>query len=144
MLNVMFARQKCIMEISINDEYDVFQSGTIISHDNKAVCFYIEKLVAMDQLIKSNFSSNYCSTGQTLARVRFLPTLSNLTIPSIVAKIVSSPPRRVLFPGNTFVPNVFVDITDFIEKKLEIALLYEGEMQDNPYPRSQSRRPLWQ
>lgn len=33
------------MEISINDEYEVFQSGTIISHDNKAVCFYIEKLV---------------------------------------------------------------------------------------------------
>lgn len=44
----------------------------------------------------------------------------------------------VAIPGNTFVPNVFVDITDFIEKKLEIALLYEGEMQDNPYPRSQS------
>ena len=41
-------------------------------------------------------------------------------------------------PGNSFVPNVFVDISDYIEKKLEIASMYIGEMQDDPYPRSQS------
>lgn len=41
-------------------------------------------------------------------------------------------------PGNSFVPNVFVDISDYIEKKLEIASMYIGEMQEDPYPRSQS------
>lgn len=32
------------MKISINDEYEVLHSGTVISHDNKAVCFSIDKL----------------------------------------------------------------------------------------------------
>lgn len=41
-------------------------------------------------------------------------------------------------PGNSFVPNVFVDISDYIEKKLKIASMYIGEMQEDPYPRSQS------
>lgn len=33
-----------MFKIAINDEYEVLQSGTIISHDNKAVCFSIDKL----------------------------------------------------------------------------------------------------
>ena len=44
----------------------------------------------------------------------------------------------VSIPGNAFIPNVFVDISEYIEKKLEIAAMYKGEMQDDPYPRSYS------
>ena len=39
-------------------------------------------------------------------------------------------------PGLTFTPNVYVDITDFFEKKLEIMRLYESEMGVHPFPRS--------
>jgi len=39
-------------------------------------------------------------------------------------------------PENAFMPNVFIDITEFFEKKLEILQLYEGEVMEPPYPRS--------
>ena len=41
-------------------------------------------------------------------------------------------------PANTFLPNVYVDITDFMEKKLEIMQMYTTEVMQDPYPRSLS------
>lgn len=40
--------------------------------------------------------------------------------------------------STSFVPNVFVDITPYIDKKLEIMSKYEGELMQEPYPRSLS------
>ncbi|EYE88786.1 GlcNAc-PI de-N-acetylase [Fervidicella metallireducens AeB] len=39
-------------------------------------------------------------------------------------------------PENIFIPNVYSDITDYIDKKLEIMKLYESEVQEIPLPRS--------
>lgn len=39
-------------------------------------------------------------------------------------------------PENIFIPNVYSDITDFIDKKLEIMNIYESEVQEPPLPRS--------
>jgi len=39
-------------------------------------------------------------------------------------------------PVLSFVPNVYVDITDFFEKKIEIIKLYNTELMQAPYPRS--------
>ena len=44
----------------------------------------------------------------------------------------------VAISGNTFVPNVFVDITEYIDKKIEIMSMFKGELQQDPYPRSLS------
>lgn len=41
-------------------------------------------------------------------------------------------------PGSTFVPNVYVDITDYMDKKLEIMSMYDTELMNPPYPRSLS------
>lgn len=41
-------------------------------------------------------------------------------------------------PANTFVPNVYVDITDYMDKKLEIMSMYDTELMNPPYPRSLS------
>lgn len=38
--------------------------------------------------------------------------------------------------GETFNPNVFVDITDYIDKKKEIMRVYESEVMEPPFPRS--------
>jgi len=35
-----------------------------------------------------------------------------------------------------FIPNVFSDITDYLDKKLEIMEIYKSELQDYPMPRS--------
>ena len=40
--------------------------------------------------------------------------------------------------ATTFVPNVYVDITPFIDKKLEIMSMFEGELMEEPWPRSLS------
>jgi LmbE family N-acetylglucosaminyl deacetylase len=39
-------------------------------------------------------------------------------------------------PENTFIPNVFVDITNYFKKKLEIFKIYKSEVMKEPYPRS--------
>jgi len=40
--------------------------------------------------------------------------------------------------NNTFVPNVFVDITKYMDKKLAIMKLFTTEQMDEPYPRASS------
>jgi LmbE family N-acetylglucosaminyl deacetylase len=39
-------------------------------------------------------------------------------------------------PG--FRPNLFVDISNFLEQKLQIMRMFEGEMLDFPFPRSET------
>lgn len=41
-------------------------------------------------------------------------------------------------PENTFSPNYFVDITAFMEKKLEIMKMFNTEQMEEPYPRAMS------
>ncbi len=38
--------------------------------------------------------------------------------------------------AKTFIPNVYVDITDFMDRKLEIMQMYPKEVMAEPYPRS--------
>lgn len=40
------------------------------------------------------------------------------------------------FPENIFIPNYFVDISDFIDEKIEIMKIYESEIGHPPFPRS--------
>ena len=40
-------------------------------------------------------------------------------------------------PDTTFVPNVFVDITNNIDKKLEAMKIFESEIGEFPFPRSE-------
>lgn len=37
---------------------------------------------------------------------------------------------------NIFIPNVFVDISDYVDSKLEILSMYKTEILDSPFPRS--------
>ena len=39
-------------------------------------------------------------------------------------------------PENTFIPNVFVDITNYFERKLEIFKIYKSEVMEGQSPRS--------
>lgn len=41
-------------------------------------------------------------------------------------------------PAKTFIPNVYVDISDYLDRKLEIMQLYPKEVMREPYPRSLS------
>ena len=38
---------------------------------------------------------------------------------------------------NSFIPNMFVDVTDFIKRKVKIMNIYKGEVGIHPFPRSE-------
>lgn len=60
-----------------------------------------------------------------IERIYMMETLSETEFaPAIAAK--------------TFNPNVYVDITDYMDKKLEIMRMYDTEVMEEPYPRSLS------
>jgi LmbE family N-acetylglucosaminyl deacetylase len=40
-------------------------------------------------------------------------------------------------PEKIFIPNFFVDISKYLEKKLEIMRIYESELGEHPFPRSE-------
>lgn len=37
---------------------------------------------------------------------------------------------------DSFIPNVFIDISDFMDKKLEIVKVFKSEIEEHPFPRS--------
>lgn len=39
-------------------------------------------------------------------------------------------------PEKVFLPNYYVDVTDYMEKKLEIMRIFESEIAEHPFPRS--------
>lgn len=39
-------------------------------------------------------------------------------------------------PGDPFEANVLVDITGYLERKIEVMGLYESELKEHPFPRS--------
>ncbi len=39
-------------------------------------------------------------------------------------------------PTNAFLPNSYVDISDYISRKIEILKIYESEIKEHPFPRS--------
>ena len=39
-------------------------------------------------------------------------------------------------PEKVFIPNYFVDITDFFKEKLQLMQVYESELGEHPFPRS--------
>lgn len=41
-------------------------------------------------------------------------------------------------PAKSFIPNVYVDITDYIDRKMEIMQMYPTEVMKDPFPRSLS------
>jgi LmbE family N-acetylglucosaminyl deacetylase len=51
-------------------------------------------------------------------------------------EVFSSTDAMPANPARAFVPNVFMDVTEFLEKKLEIMALYESELQASPLPRA--------
>lgn len=54
----------------------------------------------------------------------------------LVYEVISETEFAPSLQSNAFVPNSFSDITGYIERKIEIMGMYEGEMGIHPFPRS--------
>ena len=60
------------------------------------------------------------------------PFIEKVLMMEIISETDFAPPLQT----SIFVPNVFVDITEFMEKKLEILKLYDRELGVHPFPRN--------
>lgn len=54
----------------------------------------------------------------------------------LMMEVLSETDFAPSFPSQSFIPNVFVDISDFIERKCEIMAIYASEIAPPPFPRS--------
>ena len=61
------------------------------------------------------------------------PFISRVLMYETLSETDSMPP----FPEAAFLPNSFSDISDFLEKKLEIMRHYKNEIKKHPFPRSE-------
>ena len=60
------------------------------------------------------------------------PFIKSILMYETLSETEFSPPLA----ENSFIPNTFVDITDYIDKKIEIMKLYDTEIMPDPLPRS--------
>ena len=61
------------------------------------------------------------------------PSIRKILMMETMSETEFSPSLR----EDSFIPNMFVDITDFIERKIEIMNIYKSEFSDHPFPRSE-------
>jgi N-acetylglucosamine malate deacetylase 1 len=54
----------------------------------------------------------------------------------LMMEIISETEFAPSVTSTTFIPNVFINITDFMEKKIEIIKIFESEIKNPPFPRS--------
>lgn len=54
----------------------------------------------------------------------------------LMYECISETELAVPLPENIFIPNYFMDISDFLTKKLELLRVYESEIGAHPFPRS--------
>jgi len=54
-----------------------------------------------------------------------------------VYETISETEFSMHYGGNGFQPNLWVDVSKYVDKKIEIMKLYSGEMKEHPFPRSE-------
>lgn len=71
-----------------------------------------------------------CEAGIACTKVFRFPTVRKVMMMEILSETDYAAPDR------GFVPNCFVDITEFLDEKIGIMQIYRSELQDPPFPRS--------
>lgn len=99
-----------ISEIEPTDIYVNFSNDV---HSDHRIIF--NSLYACTKSFRKPFIKNIFMY-ETLSETEFAPTLNT----------------------SSFIPNVYVDITEFMKNKIEIMKLYDTELMVSPYPRSLS------
>jgi LmbE family N-acetylglucosaminyl deacetylase len=67
------------------------------------------------------------------AKVFRAPFIKRILMMETLSETESAPP----FPGQSFFPNCFVDITAFMDQKIQIMKRYPSEIRPPPFPRSE-------
>jgi len=112
--------------------------------DEYSMSFLIEKISNVIKDIKPNiiylpFKSDVHSDHRKIFEAAFsctktfrYPYIRKIYMMETLSETEFSPS----IGENNFIPNVFIDISDFFEKKLEIMKIYKSEVGEHPFPRS--------
>jgi LmbE family N-acetylglucosaminyl deacetylase len=83
--------------------------------------------------------AEHAITFEALTAVLRAFRMRSLGVRRVLAyETLSSTDAAPALPGRAFIPQVSVDITDYLERKLEVMNLYETEAQSDPLPRGPS------
>lgn len=90
-------------------------------------------------IIYINFSHDIHTDHQIIFQ-SFMSAVKNFNFPNVKKILLYETPSETEFAINkeniTFVPNYFVDISKFLDKKLSIFSIYKSEVMKNNFPRS--------
>ena len=107
--------------------YDLIEKIGVAINNIKPDTLYLPNRSDIHTDHKITFQAVYSCTKQFrypfIKRVLMYETLSETEFSPALAE-------------NAFLPNTFVDITDYIDKKIEIMKLYDTEIMPDPLPRS--------
>ena len=101
----------------------------------------IKEIEKIKKEIKPNIVYTHYSDDQNIdhrivsdcVHTAFRPQPGELAEAILQFEVLSATDWTFLKP---FSPNLFVDITDYLEEKIELLKFYEGEMKDTPHSRS--------
>jgi len=112
---------------------DMFPMSVLISDISKAIINIKPDIIYVNNRsdIHTDHQIAFKAVISCIKSFRY-PFLVRLLMYETLSETEFAPP---LFE-NIFQPNVFVDITEFFEKKCKIMQIYEDEIMDPPYPRS--------
>jgi len=119
----------------LTTELDIHPLGEIISEIKQVISLIKPDIVFIPNRsdVQSDhriaFEAIYACTKNFRA-----PFIKKLLMYETLSETEYAPALR----ENSFTPNIFVDITPFINKKLEIMKIYKSEVMDEPYPRAMS------
>jgi LmbE family N-acetylglucosaminyl deacetylase len=107
---------------------DIIASLSRIFNDTKPTVAYLPNRsdVHSDHRVVFNAAWSCCKT------FRF-PSIRRVLMYEIPSETDFAP----ALPETAFVPNIFSDISPYMERKIEIMREYKGELKDHPFPRSE-------
>lgn len=102
-----------------------------------AIESYIEKVRPHVVYTHHGGDSNQDHQALFKASVIVTRTMGDYVIPRVLCyEVPSATEQAPPFPDVAFLPNVFVDISNFLDRKLEAFQCYEEEVGEFPHPRS--------
>jgi len=140
------SRQKEIKKIAKMYNFKTFSNldFTAARLDSVPMVDIVSKISELVQEIQPNivYVNNYndVHTDHQVVFKAVISATKNFRQPSVsrilMYETLSETEFHPAFSGESFNPNVFVDITDFFSQKCQIMKQYEGEVMESPHPRS--------
>jgi LmbE family N-acetylglucosaminyl deacetylase len=113
---------------------DQLSLGSIISKLSTILCKIKPDTVILP--FKSDIHSDHrvaFEAAYSCTKSFRFPFIKNILMMETLSETEFSPSTK----EDSFIPNVFVDITGFIDKKIELLKIYKSEIGSHPFPRSE-------